>query len=228
MIITDEMLVGIELDPHDTRADVIRELALEVRRSRTTRVSVIDPITGRRGAVMQTYSGIEFWPLDPRADEILIEDISHGLAKECRYGGHTLRHYSVAEHAVLVSLLVEPEYARQALLHDCSEAYTRDMIRPIKHLPELAAFREVERVLEDAVFARFGVLCTSTSNKAVKEVDDRILVDEVKTFMRRPEMYTKRLEHTVGFGIDIPGLEYAEARELFVSRFAELFPEHLR
>ena len=202
-----------------------RRLAQALLDERTAKVSPIDPVSGRRGAVMQTYSGIEFWPLDPRPDEILIEDISHGLARECRYGGHTLRHYSVAEHAVIVSLLVEPEYARQALLHDCSEAYTRDLIRPIKHLPELAAFRAVENNLEREIFAKFGVLCTDESNRAVKEVDDRILVDEVRTFMRRPEMYAKRLAHTEGYNIVITGLAYEPARELFISRFVDLFPE---
>lgn len=226
MTITDAEIADLIADVYELR--IVHVLAEEIQRLRAVQTSPIDPVTGRRGAVMQTYSGIEFWPLDPRPDEILIEDISHGLAKECRYGGHTLRHYSVAEHAVIVSMLVEPEFARQALLHDCSEAYTRDMIRPIKHLPELAAFRAVENALEVAIFARFGVDVTAESSAAVKEVDDRILVDEVHAFMRRPEMYAKRLEHTEGYGIKITGLEYEDARELFVSRFADLFPEHLR
>ena len=206
--------------------DLVRYLASELyeaRRTLATQHSVTDPVTGRRGAAMQTYSGVEFWPLDPRPEEILIEDIAHGLARECRYGGHTIRYYSVAEHAVLVSLLVEPAYERQALLHDCAEAYVRDLIRPIKYLPELLAFRKFENVLEAAIFDRFGVVCTPESNAAVKKVDDRIVVDEIRNLMRRPEM-----ERAEGFGISITGLEYEAARELFVSRFADLFPEHLQ
>jgi hypothetical protein len=43
----------------------------------------------RRGDWMQVASGRPFWPFDPRADEVHIEDVAHGLSMLCRFGGHT-------------------------------------------------------------------------------------------------------------------------------------------
>ena len=183
---------------------------------------------GRRGTWMQTRSGLRFWPLDPRAEEVDIRDIARGLAMTCRYGGQTSSFYSVAEHAVIVSLYVPPEFARQALLHDSSEAYIGDMIRPLKHTPEMSVFREAEARIEVAVFERFRITRTPESDRAVKEIDDRILVDEIGLFMADPAMYWDRHTAVAPLGAAIPGLAPAQAEYLFVSRFAELFPEELR
>ena len=49
----------------------------------------------RRGRPIATYSGGRFHPLDPLAEEISIEDIAHGLANTCRYGGQCQFYYSV-------------------------------------------------------------------------------------------------------------------------------------
>src|ERR1035437_5720974 len=52
-----------------------------------------------------TFSGLRFWPLDPNPEKILIADIAHALAHQCRFGGHASKFYSVAEHSVHVSRL---------------------------------------------------------------------------------------------------------------------------
>ena len=44
-----------------------------------------------------TFSGLRFWPLDPNPAKILIEDIAHALAHQCRFGVHASKFYSVAE-----------------------------------------------------------------------------------------------------------------------------------
>lgn len=59
----------------------------------------------RRGDWMQTFSGIQFYPLDPRVEDVRIEDIARALAMQCRYNGHVTRFYSVAEHSVRVAML---------------------------------------------------------------------------------------------------------------------------
>ena len=58
----------------------------------------------RGGDWMQTYSGFQFWPLDPRPEEIHVIDIAHSLANQCRYAGHCREFYSVAQHSVLLKL----------------------------------------------------------------------------------------------------------------------------
>jgi hypothetical protein len=128
----------------------------------------------RFGDWMQTATGKQFWPLDPRAEEIDIEDIAHALGNLCRYGGHSRTFYSVAEHCVLMSRAVAPENAAWALLHDASEAYLVDVPRPIK--PALAGYREAEERLMRAVCSRFGL--PPAVPDEVKVADHQILTDE--------------------------------------------------
>lgn len=180
---------------------------------------------GRRGTWMQTFVGGRFYPLDPRAEEVEIADIAHGLAMTCRYGGHARRFYSVAEHAVIVSMYVPPEYAREALLHDSSEAYIGDMIRPLKHTPEMLEFRRAEEKIERVVFDRFGIHQTDASRAAVKEIDDRVLVDEIGALMADPPMYWERHHAVKPLGANIAALPPAQAEHVFTMRFLELFPE---
>ncbi len=78
-------------------------------------------MSARIGNWLQTYSGIAYWPLDPRPEEVTIEDIAHHLSLICRFGGAVRRFYSVVEYSVLVSRVGPPVYALQCLLHDATE-----------------------------------------------------------------------------------------------------------
>ena len=134
--------------------------------------------TDRKGNWIQTYTGRQFWPLDPRADEIDVIDIAHALSMQCRYAGHCLEFYSVAEHSVLVSRSLPPELRLWGLLHDASEAYLIDVPRPIK--PYLRGYVEMEDRVMEEVAERYnldrphrGYIPT-----LVKMADARILVDE--------------------------------------------------
>ncbi len=176
---------------------------------------------------MQTYTGVEFFPLKPTVASIDIRDIAHGLARECRFGNHSMHFYSVAEHSVLVSEHVPAKYARQALLHDASEAYTHDMVAPLKHTEEMTPFRDMEFLIERTVFRRFGVSVSKQSNDAVKAVDVRIRVDEVRALMRNPDAYKARLTGIECLGVNIKSLPYRAAMRVFLRRFAVLFPEHM-
>ena len=57
----------------------------------------------RKGDWMQTATGGVFWPVDPRPEDVEIEDIAHALSLICRYCGHVREFYSVAQHSVLVA-----------------------------------------------------------------------------------------------------------------------------
>ncbi len=177
---------------------------------------------------MQTASGRRLDPLHLRAEDICVDDVAHGLAMTCRYGGQCKSYYSVAEHAVLVSRHVAPEFAREALLHDTSEAYIGDMIRPLKYQPEMAEFRKAEHDIEQCVIEHFGLHTDPAVWAAVKLVDDRILIDEIRALMHTPDMYLEPGGWTEGLeplGADIACYSPERAEVVFMLRFLELFPE---
>ena len=130
--------------------------------------------SARKGDWLQTYSGRQFWPLDPRAEEVFIEDIAHALSMQCRYAGHCLRFYSVAEHSVLLARHVSPENRLWALLHDASEAYLVDVPRPVK--PFLPGYKQAENAVMAAICDRFGLPHAMPAK--VKTADRAIIVDE--------------------------------------------------
>lgn len=137
----------------------------------------------RYGGWMQTASGKAFWPLDPREDEIDIDDIAHALAMQCRYAGHCKRFYSVAQHSVLVAQSMPTKaLARSALLHDATEAYLVDVPRPVK--PFLTEYKAIEEKLYAFIARRFGV--PEIIPDEVTEADNRILHDEMQQLMRPP------------------------------------------
>lgn len=90
---------------------------------------------------VETFSGAFVDIANPQPD-IRLQDIAHALSLTCRFGGHCRVHYSVAEHAVLVSRWLEAGgYPRHTCLaglhHDDSEAFLGDVTRPLKtHLGE--------------------------------------------------------------------------------------------
>lgn len=128
----------------------------------------------RHGDWMQTFTGRQFWPMDPRADEVHIEDIAHALSMQCRYAGHSLRFYSVAEHCVHLARYVSEPNRLWALLHDASEAYLVDVPRPVK--PFLLGYKEAEARVMAAVCDRFDL--SHEMPAEVHKADGRIIADE--------------------------------------------------
>ncbi len=192
----------------------------------------------RKGDFCQTYSGEWVYPLDPRADEIHYDDGCVGLARECRYGNQSLDFYSVAEHSVIVSLFVErfarergwSEYdvthaAQEGLLHDLPEAWLGDIPRPMKRQREFRGYARLEEKWWRCTVERFGLRLTEASSALVKEVDNRILRDEIAVLLVNPERTrTWRLE-TEPLGAEIACLPWERAADVFSSRFRELFPD---
>jgi hypothetical protein len=136
----------------------------------------------RYGGWIQTYSGIAFYPMDPREEEILIEDIAHSLSLLCRFAGHSERFYSIAEHCVHIADWIDDEHKLTALLHDASEAYLVDIPKPVKmHLPD---YVKIEKHLEEVISNKFGM--QFPFHPMVKEGDNRILITERDTLLKTP------------------------------------------
>jgi len=165
---------------------------------------------------MQTISGRQFWPIDPRASEVDLYDIAHALSMMCRFNGHCERFYSVAEHSVYVSDICPPEHAKWGLLHDASEAYIADIVKPAK--PFIAGYKEVEANIMRAVCQRFGLPVIEPME--VKVADNAILADEAAQIMGE---HPKAWELPVAAsGTKILGWSPSEAKGMFLMRAAEL------
>ena len=119
-----------------------------------------------------TATGRRFDLLTPLASQVSAVDIAHALSNLCRFNGHSKRHYSVAQHSLLVARILEEdgepaEVVLAGLLHDATEAYVGDMVRPLKlYLRDcsLAGFGshqsdydQVEDVVWRAICDHFGL-----------------------------------------------------------------------
>lgn len=180
-------------------------------------------LPARIGYSIHTYTGVTFWPLDPRQSEIRIRDIARALSMECRYGGQVSHHYSVAQHSCLVhDYLRDQGEDRQALLqgllHDAAEAYIKDMIKGAK--PFYPIYIEHENRLSAAIFHKFGV--TGLSWVKVKAIDDRIVGDEHRA-LQVPDEAISKIEP---LGIAIEPWVPLQAEEQFLLRFSKLLPDH--
>lgn len=171
-------------------------------------------VQARRGRWMQTATGKQFWPLDPRPEEIDIRDIAHGLAMQCRYGGQCLRFYSVAEHCVLMARYAPDDIKLDTLMHDASEAYLSDVIRPIKAY--LTNYREIETELERVIAQRFGLRWPM--HGAIKRLDTAILVDERDQVMAPPPVPWSDITEP-GLGVTLQFWTPEKAKAEFLAAF---------
>ena len=170
----------------------------------------------RKGDWIQTYTGKQFWPIDPKPDEICIEDIAHALSLQCRFAGHCIQFYSVAEHSILLSRHVSQNNKLWALLHDASEAYLVDIPRPVK--PFLTNYKELENKLMNSICIKFGLELEMPEE--VSNVDRGILQDEASQNMVLPP---KPWQTDKGkLGIDLLYLSPYEAENLFLTEFRKL------
>lgn len=173
----------------------------------------------RKGDWIQTYTGLQFWPIDPKPEDVCIEDIAHALSNLCRYNGHTEKFYSVAEHSIYVSYYVGQQFALVGLLHDAAEAYLSDVPRPIK--PYLKGYKEIEHTVSCVIFERMGIIdkykfCCGH----IKAVDNAILADEAYQVMGKAPAAWYLAEPPLGIEIQCWAPE--KAKKLFLKRYYDI------
>jgi len=168
----------------------------------------------RKGDWITTFTGKQFYPLDPRADDICIEDIARSLAMKCRYGGHVMEFYSVAEHCYFLSHVVAPQNALWALMHDASEAYLGDIQRPLK--PMLVGYRAMESNVSRVIAEKFGLVGIIPDE--VIRFDDQIIADEARAICK-DHSWTQGIEQ---MGVEIDCWPWDVAEKMFLTRFKEL------
>lgn len=117
---------------------------------------------------IMTYTGRMIDPLDLNELDVDIRDIAHALSNTCRFGGHSRRFYSVAEHSILVTLwLMDQKQPASGclwgLLHDAAEAYLGDVPSPYKSKALFRVgnfhetYKEVENRTMSTIASAFGL-----------------------------------------------------------------------
>ena len=136
---------------------------------------------------IMTYTGLFMDPLDPKPEQVRMEDIAHALSMICRANGHFPEVHTVAQHCLeCVEEARTRKLPRQiqlfCLLHDGAEAYLGDFIQPVK--ARMEGYREAEDYLLDMIYWKFaGRTPTAAEEKIVKEIDKTLLYYEFLHYM---------------------------------------------
>lgn len=142
-----------------------------------------------RGRYMHVFSGAKYFPMDPEPRDVDIRDIAHSLATKARYAGHTIYPFWVGQHSRYTALyrvpgFNRPEHRLARLLHDASEAYNGDLIRPLKYDPEFRApFSKVEERNERVISERFGLPFPFEGH--IKVADEAVTSAEVEQLINK-------------------------------------------
>lgn len=167
-------------------------------------------------------SGTMFDYHDPSASIVQLDDIAGALSKVCRFSGHINRFYSVAQHAVNVSRIVQGGWEFTALMHDTAEAFTNDITTPLK--AAVPAFKQLEERIEAAMACQFGF--TYPLPDEVKLADLQMLKIEKERFKpndRREWAILDGIEiEAVLPLVDLSMMTAEQAEDAFIDRYMEL------
>lgn len=143
----------------------------------------------RSGDWFATYSGTQFYLTDPHPDDVKTGDIAHALSMTCRFGGHVSEFYSVAQHCVHCTELVDHWTTESTalqlytLLHDASEAYLGDVVRPLKY--SMPDYLRLEERMMDVIYQGLGLLPPTIGEvEIIKRADNILLMTERRDFIR--------------------------------------------
>lgn len=165
-----------------------------------------------------TASGKHFDFADPQPDQIEAGDIAQALSFESRFAGHTYHHYSVAQHSLMTSTIVDEPFALEALLHDASEAYCKDIPLPLKQM--LPDYKAIERRVDAVIRARFGL--PAACSQEVKRADLIMLATERRDLMPPDDTPWQILQGVTPLPYRIPAREPSTVLMQFLRRLDEL------
>ncbi len=172
---------------------------------------------------MTTVSGLQFDPINPDNNLIEINDIAHALSLICRANGHVFHFYSVAQHAVNCAKLAKSRnYPKRlqliCLLHDASEGYIADIIRPVK--AHLQNYLDIEDNLQSKIYEKYlGSNITTEEKAMLKAIDDDVLIHEMNNLMK--SIPFDRDPH-IPDDIDISLRSFSEVKTEFLELFYSL------
>lgn len=184
-------------------------------------------IIGQDGYI-ETSTGRALYINEP---EFQIFEIAWSLTFLCRYTGHCVRFYSVAEHSVLVAKIMEHFDIGdpfEGLMHDAAESVINDLNSPNKHL--LPSYKKLENHYESALRAQYGL--PKKSSRECKDADWIALCIEAKQLLpsggkdwNMPEGTREKAQEYVEAHNPLLGFRsFEEVRNDFMFKFERLKP----
>lgn len=173
------------------------------------------PVHSVYDGLFNTASGIKVNIHNPDVSTIYIDDIASALSKICRFGGNINQFYTVAQHSLLVAALAPKELKLEALLHDASEAYIGDVIKPLKVVLG-NAYSVIEDRFMDTISERFGL--DQEKLKAIKQYDKEALELE-HAYLQKGEVAEWK-QKMLELGLwQLPLFDHAFVRRVFLKEF---------
>lgn len=163
--------------------------------------------------------------LNPDPVVIDLPTIATVLGRICRFGGHSPRFYSVAEHCVQMTRLatkqgIKNPALRSILLHDAAEAYIGDVTKPLKNL--LTEYHAIETNVEEAIAEHFG--CDFAEHRAVIKTYDRAMLS-----IEKQQLWPDDAERWEGFSnVDSDGIKLQYWSPEQAARMFVIKAQHLR
>lgn len=148
---------------------------------------------------IQTHTNLAFDYNDINPDRIRLVDIARALSQQSRFLGHLNSFYSTAEHCYHVSQRAEAlargqgmsaadvlMCARWGHLHDASEAYVGDLPSPLKRLPFMSGYVQLEHDIQAVLKEKYGIVTTPRMEEIVKQADLELCNTERQTLKGPP------------------------------------------
>lgn len=152
--------------------------------------------------------------------------IAHSLSMICRFTGHCRKFYSVAEHSVLVSRIMEDMGLgdpMEGLLHDATESVLADMPRPAKIL--LKDYKVLEKAINASMRKTF-VLPEIQTDGCHKADGIALMVEARELMPNKGENFTGMSDEVVLAAKKatymIAGWSPENARERFMTRMHDI------
>ena len=149
---------------------------------------------------IELVTGGRFYFSKPEWD---IGAIAHSLSLQCRFTGQCRKFYSVAEHSVLVSRIMEDLGLGdpfEGLLHDGVESVLADVARPAKQM--LKDYKTLDKALDSTLRKAFNLPEAMT--------DGCRRADELALWLEAQALMPSKGEHGYGFDLELQ----AQARKL--------------
>jgi len=184
-------------------------------------------------------SGKPFWLDGSRTNLVGVEEIATAISNLCRFSGNLPAFYSVAEHSVYVSLLLDGTVGQTlGLLHDAAESVISEIPFPVKNrVPQLQDMED--RYLDEILSSLLTDYKTSEKYRMydwseVWRADRAVLVWEMLSFFGKHnpwatswiaenEVDSALEEVSAAVSCDSPlCLSPREAKRLFLFRYRQV------